>query len=688
MLPTLDELVSSPLVHRAGDEMFNPPSLTNFLGVVQADLDPVALRCLSFPPFGTAWGTTGALLLDGRSFASSGEPVTFTWRPDRVVREANWNGWRVVSTVALATGELATLCSIEIRNEGSARELEVGLALTGGITKQTDAWRAPYPPGEDGNAAEVRANGVAFTARTSTAAWVQAGWPQPADVRPDTLIWRAHLAAGERLTLRFVTAIAELADDAFTLADRMLAELPAQIEATRADWDAELAAIFTPGNDRYGGSLPLLETRDDDLRKIYALGALGVTMFRRDSPYSFIGRTYDTLLPAFWQTATFLWDYSLSGQVHALLDPEVMRRHLEHWMATDVHTCFGTEWLTGSPMGGWYSVNDYAMIRLLEEYLRWTGDVAWLDTKVPLPDGTPLSVRDHLGRFATNWERFRTPHGLADYGGINNLLECVSTYVHEIAALNAGNVHGLRVAAEVARLDGDGAASTRMRAQADALVAEIGKLYADGQGFWNTRFPDGSLVPVRHCYDFITVMATMGDDLSATQRDEMASFCLREFRTPTWMRALSVNDPDAAFSTRPDHQWTGAYPAWPPLALAGLWRAGKIDDAVSWLRDMAATANQGPYGQAHFAEDFVDPDAGGARKAPASFPYITDWSCSSNGAWVQLVIGSIFGVRAGLDGSISATPAFGSLDPDARLTGLRFRGALYDVDRDGIVRRG
>jgi hypothetical protein len=140
------------------------------------------------------------------------------------------------------------------------------------------------------------------------------------------------------------------------------------------------------------------------------------------------------------------------------------------------------------------------------------------------------------------------------------------------------------------------------------------------------------------------------------------------------------------FSVRPDHQWTGAYPAWPPLCVTGLYRIGEVELAFDWLKGLARSANQGPFAQAHFAESVVAPDEGGARKAPSDMPYITDWTCSSNGAWVNCIIESIFGVRAGLDGRIDATPQFGRFDPEARLENLAYQGKRYHVTRKGIAR--
>lgn len=682
MIPNVNDLASDRLQQRFGD-LFSPPALTNFMGCVQVDIDPVAIRSLSFPPYSTSDVATGGLFLNGTYFLATGAPVTFQWFPDRVEREATWDGWHIRTTTAMPQGQMGVLVRIEVTNEGPSRDLELRLGLRGGITKNEHPWREPSMPVGSANDVRPSSNAVAFVETSSGATWVQGGWPQVATAEPGALVWRTHVSAGEHFEARFATVIGQSEDQARAATTDLLERTPAHLRAIHDDWNAELSAVFTHGNDRFGGSLPLLETSDDDLRKIYNLGALGVVYFKRESPFSVVGRTYDTLMPKYWQTTTFLWDYSLSAQVHALLDPAVMRRNLELWMASDMHTCFGTEWLTGGPVGGWYSVNDYAMTRMIHEYLRWSGDRAWLDTT---PDGTAMTVREHMRRHATNWERFRTPNGLADYGGIGNLLECVSTYIHEVASMNAGNVFGLRAAAEVAALDGDAQASAALTAQAAELVSAVKALYAEGQGYWNARFPDGSLMPVKHCYDFSTVLATIADDLSAQQRDEMADFCLREFVTPTWMRALSASDPDAFFSVRPDHQWNGAYPAWPPQAVAGLYRAGHADDAFRWLKGLARSANQGPYGQAHFTETAVEPIAGGARKAPQDLPYINDWTCSSNGAWVQMVIESIFGVRANLDGSIRADSNFSSLDPDARLRGLVHQGTRYDVDRSGITR--
>jgi hypothetical protein len=265
----------------------------------------------------------------------------------------------------------------------------------------------------------------------------------------------------------------------------------------------------------------------------------------------------------------------------------------------------------------------------------------------------------------------------------------VNTYLHEVVSLNAANVFNLRAAAELMDLRERRDDASTLREEARSLAREVNKLYADGKGYWCARFPDGSLREVRHCLDFFTTLNAMPDQLSEAQKREMTDFFVRELRTPTWMHALSCADDDAMFSVRPDHQWTGAYTAWPALSVTGLFRIGQADLALDWLKGLARSANQGPFGQAHFADSVVPPEAGGARKAPPDWPYINDWACSSNGAWTNVVIDAIFGVRATLNEGITARPQFGEgngqFDRDAVLRNLRYQGRTYTVTRKGIA---
>ena len=509
-IPTREELASDLLVHRPAD-LFNPPALTNFLGGVQAAGDPVALWNLNFPPFACGDIESGRLYLDGWVFGASGEPVTYRWLPDRIERSATWRGLEVTSTTVLAWGEMAAIVRFGVRNvTGETRRTRLGIGLLGSISRSDEQWNRAMPPtesgpnvledgmdhgreaGSAGTVVDRTLGAITFSAPSGSSS-VQGVVPPSPDLDDRGAWYDLELAPGETWSGAYVHAIGEDAAAARATYARLAADVDGQIAETGRQWDAELAAVFTPGNDRYSGSLPVLESDDPDLRRLYHMGVLGVIYFKRDSPYSVVGRAYDTLLPRYWATTTFIWDFSLSSLVHALLDPVPMRGQLERWMALDVHACYGSDWLTGKALGAWYASNDHSLTQLIDTYLRWTGDTPWLDAELRLPDGASR-VRDQLARFANGWQSLLGANGLADYGGVNNLLECVSSYVHEVAALNGANVWNLRTAAGHLRA-ADPAAADAMERDAGMLLERVMGLYADGEGWFNARMPDGRLLP-------------------------------------------------------------------------------------------------------------------------------------------------------------------------------------------------
>lgn len=686
--PTLEDLESAPLRHRFED-MFNPPGLTNFLGAAQVDHDLVAVRSVNFPPIGTGDTVSGALYVNGRLLRSLAPEVTVRWRPDRVTRSARLGDLALETVTACPPGETGVVVDIKVSNLGtSSREVRLALALASRATVTGKAWKRARPPSaRDRLAIDRSRRALVGICRKSGAACVQG---------LDTeCTWRAtnmpevswKLAPGETRRLGYVHALGVSREEAEKSYDRLTGRVPAAISAAEGLWRRELAGVFEPGSGPgsggFSGSLPVLETESEALRRLYWAGLLGVMMLRRDSPHSKVGRTYDTLMPRYWQTMTFIWDYSLSSATHALLDPKTMRRHLEHWIITGVHHHYGTEWLTGGPVGVWYSVNDSAMVRLARDYARYSGDTAWLEKPLADRSGREAPVRDHIRSWALHWKDLRGRGGLANYGGKRNLLECVSTYKGEVAGLNAMNVWCLRVAADLQERAGEHHDARRLREEADELAAKVLLLYVPGEGYWHARHSDGSLVPVGHCYDLLTVGFALAEDLGSKVRSEMVHFFTSELRTATWMRALSAGDPDAAYSLRPDHQWNGAYTAWPAEAARALYRLGAHEVVADWLPGLARSTQEGPFAQGHFVEGIVASAHDGAPKGPPQRPYLMDWACGSGGSFAGLVIEGVFGVDASLSGEVRATPRLAGIDPSARLRRLVVAGRSYDVDAAG-----
>ncbi|MFK3677104.1 hypothetical protein ACI2IP_05200 [Microbacterium sp. NPDC090218] len=697
LIPTVDDLAADAVTHRY-DDMIAPTGLTNMFGTVRVDHDLTAVSAVQFPPVSQGLTQTAVLFVDGRLFASYGAPVTHEWRADRVVRRATVGGLEIETATVCVPGKTAVAIDIVVRNTGaSERDVRLGLSAAARVTRSRNAWLDAESPSER-DTATVDGERLVFSS-TDAAAWSVQGivggtaalsgvaeLPDAFDTgiggngRGGELSVSLAVPAGGTARTGYVQAVGISAADATRTYDLVTADVPGAVGAAEEFWNRQLRAAFDPDDGEFSGALPLLETASAPLRRLYWWAALGVIWFRRDFAGNVLGRSYDTLMPNYWGTTTFIWDYSLSSVSHALLDPAEMRNQVRHWISLDIHSHFGTSSLTGGPVGRWYSVNDYAMTRLVHDYVRFTGDSGFLDEIVG-----DHSVAESVREWARAWKKLRRDTALADYGEIDNLLECVSSYTHEVASLNAANVWSMRTAASLAELQGDGATGAELRAEADALLPAVIERYLPGQGIFAAGQPDGTQLPVRHCYDFSVVGTTIADDLTPGIRDEMVSFFQRELQTDNWMRALSPWDPDASYSPRPDHQWNGAYPAWPAdagRALAALGAPGVLTD---WIDGLSRTANQGPMGQAHFVEEALPGINGGARKAPPQLPYIIDWSCSSSGAWIELVIEALFGVSVATDGTVRAAGCVGALDPHAVLRGLRVGERRYDIHASGSI---
>ncbi len=700
LIPTVGDLAADAVAHHY-DDMIAPSGLTNFLGTAKVEHDLTAIGAVAFPPVSQGLTRTAACFVDGRLLESYGAPITHEWRPDRVRRSASLPGLDLATVTVCAPGETAVAVDVGVTNTGDrARAVAVTLSLTAAAARSEGAWLDAVAP-EEPNRAAVGSSRLVFTNEAETA-WCVQGVDTDAEVRLSGIApasaehevgiggierggevtVRLEVAPGATARFGYVHAVGVSRDAATAAFEAVAADVPGAVGAAESFWNAQLEAAFRPGNGEFSGHLPVLETSSEALRRLYWWGVLGVVWFRRDFAGNVLGRSYDTLMPNYWATTTFIWDYSLSSITHALLDPEAMKRQLRHWIASDVHTHFGTSSLTGGPVGRWYSVNDYAMTRLVNDYVRFTGDTGLLDET---PGGR--RVVEHLRDWALAWQDLRGASALADYGEIDNLLECVSSYTHEVAGLNAANVWNMRTVAGVLAARGDTEGAAALTAEADALVASVAELYLPGRGFFAARQPDGTRVPVRHVYDFAVVGTTIAGDLDEEVRGEMVDFFERELRTETWVRSLSPWDPDASFSVRPDHQWNGAYPAWPADAARSLVALGAPGAAAAWLPGLARSANQGPPGQGHFTEEAMPTVAGGARKAPPQLPYIIDWACSSAGAYVALVIESFFGVspEVGAEVPDRTRSCMAELDPDAVLRGLRIGGRTVDVHADGTV---
>lgn len=693
--PGLNDLAGDRLTYHFRD-LFQCPAAMNEYGYSQVTKSVSAISAIAFPPFGccgvpeTAWSPgfliTCELFLNGRFIAIAEPPegnVQYQWFPHCVVRTQTAEQLRFTTRMFMPSKRRAVAQSITVKNVGRAsRKFTLGFDMRAAVSKKAKAWFTNSPGEVDNKITwDAQRGCLLFEAQHSEAAAAQGFHPAPNRMENRRmLIFELGLGPGEEKQINFVAAVAGNGKDALDLYDELQTKFATLDKENEVSFNNLVRAAFTPGNSEFSGNLPRLVTNNETLWKLYHNGFANLLFARRISPDSVYGPTYLTLSGHVLPTLNFPWDTSLSSLALALLDPAPLRTLVEVWAKNGMHEHLATDYISGEAVGPWYAVNDGAIVRCAWRYLCATGDMAWLDKRVG-----DRTVLEHLEDHALYWKKLdKNGHGLGDYGTIENLLEVVSTYLHEVAGMNANNVHSMRAVAEMHERRGNSTRAREMRAEAKALADRINQvLYIKGKGYWRCGQPDGSFNEVRHCYDFLAVMDNMSEDLSPEQKREMSAFFWRELHSEKWMRALSQSDVDTTWNIRPDHSCLGAYSAWPAMTAKGLYKIDPAAKIMPWLREVAKAGNQGPIGQAHFVEEVWPPMNGGAYKASNDAPYIEDWCCLAAGSFSELVIDSIFGAELTMSNGIRVQSRLAEFDPNARLEGLPYQGAHYTITKSG-----
>ena len=471
-IPSLASLASVRAAHGFMD-LFNLPIAMNDWGYAQTVKSVAALSAIAFPPYAycgipdVAWSPgylrTCELFINGKFAALSNDPanaVTYQWFPHRVVREQSFDRLHIRTTMFLPADIRAVVQNIELRNQDSStRHFTLEFDMRGGVIHKGSAWFNELPGEGDNrltwNAAQGR---LTFAAQHSSAACVQGIHPPAQQLSGGNVLrYELQLKPGESRELHFVATIAATPAEAEAMHDRLQADFARLAQQNESAFDHLVQSAFTPGNSAFSGHLPQLKTESETLWNLYNNGLKNLLTARRRSPDSAYGPTLLTLSGHVLPTLSFPWDTALSSLSLALLDPQPLRQLVEVWFQRDMHQHLATDYITGEAVGPWYGVNDMAIVRCAQNYLRVTGDFAWLEKKVG-----SQSVLDHLYDHATHWKKLvKGGNGLADYGEISNLLEVVSTYLHEVAGMNAGNVSSMRFVSDLLERSGTSAGRSK-----------------------------------------------------------------------------------------------------------------------------------------------------------------------------------------------------------------------------------
>lgn len=648
------------------------PGLTNFLGSLQATGDPTGIRNIVFPPLSGAEESTGYLTLNGKLLAATRIGTAVSWCPWEIRREAEYNDWRIVSRLTMVANEQAAYQEIRISNASNRKlDLQADLRLSGRLVNRgvlSWFWGIPkvaitldalhgygglYP-----EITRIGETGLLFKESIPRKKEIQLGFEyagraysaQVVHPRPEhwldsgDLRFERALAPGESLYIHLVIAM-DTTEAAQDTALKLMEKRDGLFAQSEALWRNAWKDAFDAGADTFSGALPDWEI-EEELAPVAASAILSALQSRRTFRHLKGDPVYNISTPRRVEACFYPNDWALAGDLLAHMDPAVTWKQLEMALKADIRRNNQVNLLTGeggdSFIRGWpYTIDVFNCFYVAWQlWQREGGDPGLLSSRRLLTCDGERSLLQVLQNLGLDWRKRRVPElGLADYGPKEELLECVSTYAHVVAGLNAGAVWMLRRLADAYRKTGDMDGADALAKEADQLVAAIiDRLYVSGKGIFRSMKADGTACEVRHCWDLGMVLFCMGDELPDQVVREMVAFFRTELMTPGWIRALSPLDRDAATSgNRADHQFNGAYGAWPAQVAIGLLRVGEQDLVREWLTGLARTARQGPFGQAHYAEESYAETFGGATKVTDEVPQCCHWSNISGGLFWELI---------------------------------------------------
>ncbi|MEP1789887.1 hypothetical protein [Reichenbachiella sp.] len=705
------------------------PSIRNFQGQATLNRDLTSISWLAAAPY-TGGYHTGTMRVNGKTPICK----LFKWEAHQALRKTEIDSISIQSATRMVPDKHLILWEVIFKNESKrVQELVVEQDQIGFVSKFGGEWQWWYPyPKLDGSTTtrddeteNIRDHlGQGITSKEAlvtelingkpTQTKKVATWPSDMEImeaekfiteeRKDgfltrdtssaamtafqnfvptnerrkfqaggTSFWNFSLKPGASKIVRFAMAFGddrEAIDHLLDFGQRGFVEEWDQVETV---WNDRWYELFKRDNNILSGTFPILETDDERLKKVYYKGPLTMLyLMHTNLPQH--EKVFLTGGPRWGASITFFWDITEWATLWAVVDPEMMKEHLTSWIGIDPSSHYGQDNFGGSGVGNGYSANYWALFQMIRSYVTVSGDMDYLDQIVK-----DKTVLQHLEAYATNWKRISIygqngaqdeVYKLADFGDDEwNLLECVPTYKHIVPSFNAGYIWMMRETAELLELRGEALKAAEMKTEAEEMVGRLLQLYA-GNGVWNSLYPNGEKIEVRHCLDFMFLGRYIPDDIPEDIKKDMMDFVYRELITDHWMRAQSLQDVAAEDSDRADHGPLGAFDGWPAGTMDALVQLGFPQKSMDFYHSITPVTEEGIWAQAH--ELWGDSKL---KKNAAVRIAKRGWHNRESSAGIamsQVVLKNFFGFYPSVDGAVIQ-----------KNEGWHMEGKLYHVKYKG-----
>jgi hypothetical protein len=360
----------------------------------------------------------------------------------------------------------------------------------------------------------------------------------------------------------------------------------------------------------------------------------------------------------------YLWDYSYCSRLNALATPESDRDLIRLFLRTDLTQGYALLPFSAKIFGAHYSYNDYAIIRLIHNYVLLTGDRAFLNESI-----NGKTVWEQAYERAIYRDDLSRPVELIDYGTNYNLLEMKRTedYTHFVPSPNAERCWSYRAVDEMAGWAGRPPPGLSQRAAELARVISA-KLWSPSDR-WLASL-DLKREP-RLGYSIQVFDVLRLDVLNRPERDGLVSHLNeREFLSANGVHSYSKATAAYAASARVDWGGPGVYSGDAPELVSDLMHAGYFQQADDVFSRILWWGRSLPYYPQAIRADYRDYRRDGRANLISG----------STGA--EMMIFGLLGVQVGIDGSLTIDPHLPVFAQDIKFAGVEIRGHRFDVALD------
>lgn len=592
-------------------------------------------------------------LLETRLFGERVPTTDYRWYPFEVRREGEVNGVFVKTLTVLTADERAGLMAMTFHNQtGADITMPIQFHIQGGLNR-TSHWEFMRPNGDKRtiNAANgnrlIKSNddgNIIISSDIPSLTWFDLGSRWDANI---------CLPAGKAVTYHVAM---EMGGPDIT-GDALASALQAPALAIQQAREAHVRNV-----EDILDKLPRFSASDKRLEDYYYRSLVTLVTNKWQVPEFILQPYYGSGGVIGGCVGNYLWEFGLPAQIFPLFDPEASADHIKQFLRVDMTKHYLFNPMTGRGGGVWYQVNQDKIVELIYYYVLHTGDVDFLNEKV---NGKP--IYDHLLSNALFGDNVKKQVALVDYGEAGeNHLELRREYPYRgiMPDVNALRYLTYIRAYELTKLAGKPMEDLLQRA---VTLKELLKqeLWSEKDNWFYFRH-DGKK-DIRWTNFMYTLVGTGVFD-EEVESGLLSHLNEQEFLGDYGIHSISKLDP-AYDQEDIDHGGGGSYMAFPPLICQRLYNAGFAREADDLLQRHLWWGQRLPY----WGDSMVANYMGYREDTPlqSDFDSITA---------AQTLIFGLFGVKVGLDGSITINPTVPSFSPEIRLEGLKLRGRTITIE--------